>query len=80
MRLYLQMPAAPGKPPRYCHLMLEQELLEGWSLLIESGTQGSAGRVKRAHFTTREAAERALLAARDAQVKRGFRVMFTQGT
>ena len=79
MRVYMQMPALEDKPPRFYHLFLQKELLEGWSLVKEWGFQGSGGRVKREHYGSREVAEAALIAGRDAQVQRGYRVVFVQG-
>jgi predicted DNA-binding WGR domain protein len=79
MRIYMQMPALEDKPPRFYHLFLQKELLEGWSLVKEWGFQGNGGRVKREHFNSRDAAEAALIAGRDAQVERGYRVVFIQG-
>lgn len=79
MRIYLQTPPGNEDAPRYCQLVLQEDLLGGWTLLRESGRQGGGGRVKREHYLDREAAERALAAARDAQVTRGYRVVFVQG-
>jgi predicted DNA-binding WGR domain protein len=79
MRVYMQMPALEDKPPRFYHFILQKELLEGWSLVKEWGFQGSSGRVKREHYGSRDAAEAALIAGRDAQVQRGYRVVFVQG-
>ncbi|MDZ4262251.1 MAG: WGR domain-containing protein [Pseudomonadota bacterium] len=79
MRVYMQIPALEDKPPRFYHLILQKDLLEGWSLVREWGFQGSGGRVKREHYGNRDAAEAALIAGRDAQVQRGYRVVFVQG-
>lgn len=79
MRIYLQMPANDESAPRYCQLVLQEDLLGGWTLLRESGRQDGGGRVKREHYANREAAETALIEARDAQVARGYRVVFVQG-
>ena len=79
MRLYMQIPALEGKPPRFYHLILQKELLEGWSLVREWGFQGSGGRIKREHYESRDAAEAALVAGRDAQVQRGYRVVYIEG-
>ena len=75
----MQTPASPDKPPRFYHLLLQEDLLEGWTLIVEWGNQGAAGRVRRQYFVDSEAAMHALLQARDAQLKRGYRVMFAQG-
>lgn len=79
MHIYLQKPQEEDKPPRYYHLLLQQDLLGGWSLIREWGYQGAGGRVRRDHHATREAAEAALLALRDDQIDRGYRVVFVQG-
>jgi len=79
MRIYLQMPASGEQPPRYYQLLLQEDLLGGWTLIRESGRQDAGGRIKREHFATREAAEHALLKARDGQLARGYRVVFVEG-
>lgn len=80
VRIYLQTPAATeGGTPRFYHLMLLPDLWEGWTLVREWGLQGGAGRVRREHFPTRERAEQALIAARDHQLRRGYRVVFVEG-
>jgi predicted DNA-binding WGR domain protein len=57
MRIYMQIPPEGDKVPRYYHLHLQEDLLEGWTLIREWGYQGMAGRVKREHFADHEAAE-----------------------
>ncbi len=79
MRIYMQTPALQDKPPRFYQLLLQEDLLEGWTLILEWGNQGAAGRVRRQYFVDHDAAMSALLQARDAQLKRGYRVMFAQG-
>ena len=79
MRIYMQMSATEDRAPRFFQLFLQPDLLEGWSLVIESGYQGGRGRVKREYFDNREDAEAALLAVRDAQIKRGYQVVFVEG-
>ena len=79
MRIYMQIPPVDGQTPRFYHLFLQADLLEGWSLVKEWGQQGSPGRLQRQHFTTREAAEAALRKARDDQSRRGYRVVFARG-
>ena len=79
MRIYLQTPPDSENAPRYYHLFLQKDLIDGWSLVRESGRQGAAGRVTKKHFTDREAAVAALINARDAQLKRGYRVVFVKG-
>ncbi|MEJ2685941.1 MAG: WGR domain-containing protein [Gammaproteobacteria bacterium] len=75
----MQTPVIDDRPPRYYHLHLQEDLLEGWTLVREWGFQGASGRIKRDHFADRESAEQALLQSRDEQLKRGYRVVFLQG-
>jgi len=65
--------------PRYYQLLLQQDLIDGWTLVREWGNQGSSGRVKRDHFPSRTDALNAMERVRDAQLSRGFRVVFMQG-
>ncbi len=75
----MQTPPVAEAPPRFYHLILEPDLLGGWSLVREWGRQGGPGRVRREHFEAREAAEAALERARDAQLRRGYRVVYVEG-
>lgn len=79
MRVYMQMIEDPDKAPRFYLLMLQEDLINGWNLVREWGQQGLPGRVKKDHFDSRDAAEHALLKVRDAQVKRGYRVVYMRG-
>lgn len=79
MRIYMQTLPTTEAPLRFCHLLLQQDLLGGWTLVRESGRQGGSGRVRRDHFATREEAEAALILARDQHVQRGYRVVFAEG-
>ena len=65
MRIYLQTPPSDESAPRYYQLVLQEDLLGGWTLVRESGRQDGGGRVKREHYVDREAAERAVIKARD---------------
>ena len=74
----MQIPPAGDKAPRYYHLHLQEDLLEGWTLICEWGYQGASGRIKKEHFQDRETAVSALTGIRDEQIKRGFQVVFMQ--
>ena len=78
MRIYMQIPPQGDRPPRYYHLHLQEDLIEGWTLVREWGFQGAGGRLLREHFPDRESAEAALIDIRDEQLKRGYRVVFMQ--
>lgn len=79
MRIYMQTPPTADVPPRFCHLILQQDLLGGWNVVRESGSQGGSGRLRREHFDDRDSAVQALIRLRDAQLKRGYQVVFVQG-
>ena len=76
MRIYMQIPAMEERPPRFCHLLLEEDLIEGWLLVQESGYQGSPGKVKRRHYAQRDEAMGELIRNRDVQLSRGFQIVF----
>lgn len=79
MRVYMQTMANADQSPRFYQLVLQEDLLNGWTLVREWGHQGSSGRVKKDHFASKEEAQNALLKVRDAQLKRGFRVVYMRG-
>lgn len=79
MRVFMQLIETPDKAPRFYHLQLQEDLIDGWTLVREWGQQGNPGRIKKDHFASRELAEHALLKVRDAQLGRGYRVVYMQG-
>ena len=80
MRIYMQTQYVPDQPLRFYHLHLQPDLLGGWILVRESGLQGKKGQVKSQYFETREAAEIAMERFRDNQIRRGYKVVFREGT
>lgn len=80
MRMFLQQPPQGSEPPRFVKLSLEQDLLGGWLLNRETGTAGGRSQLKREVYLERDRALAAFEAARDQQIKRGFRIMFAEGT
>jgi predicted DNA-binding WGR domain protein len=78
MRIYMQIPPEGDKALRFCHLHLQEDLLDGWSLVREWGYQGASGRVTREQFPDRASAEAALIRVRDEQLRRGYQVVFMQ--
>jgi predicted DNA-binding WGR domain protein len=79
MRLFLQQKPNAGESPKFVQLILEQDLLGGWCLVKESGQTGGRSQLKRELYLQHELAITAFEKARDAQVKRGFQIMFVQG-
>jgi len=79
MRILLQTQPLAAEAPRYYQIQLQQDLLGGWTLTREWGQQGGRVSLKREVFLERDDALAAFEHARDAQLKRGFRLMFSQG-
>lgn len=79
MRIYLQSDHNEAGNLRFVHLLLQEDLVSGWTLIRESGKQGSPGTIKREHFDNQTAAMDAMLKWRDKHIKRGYRIAFIQG-
>lgn len=79
MRLLLQLPPQDREAPRFVQLLLQPDLLGGWTLTRESGQTGGRSTVRREQYLDQSSALAALERARDAQLKKGFRLMFAQG-
>lgn len=79
MRMYLQTLGTDGAP-RYCQLMLQQDLLGGWLLIRETGLQGGRSTVRREQYLDLVAAQEAMTAARDQHLRKGYRLVFAQGS
>ena len=79
MRLLLQQRPAGREAPRFVQLMLERDLLGGWTLVRESGQVGNRSTVRRDLYLDQAEAMAAFEHARDLQLKKGFQLMFAQG-
>jgi predicted DNA-binding WGR domain protein len=79
MRIYLQTLPQDGQNLRFYQLSLQRDMLDGWTLIKESGFQGSSGRVYKESYKSWDEAQAAMLTARDKQIKRGYQVVFTRG-
>jgi len=75
----MQTPALDDRPPRFYQMVLQKDLLGGWTLVREWGFQGASGRVVRDHFDSWDEASQVMVRLRDTQLGRGYRVMFMQG-
>jgi len=80
MRIFMQTKPMAAEPPRYYQIALQQDLLGGWTLTREWGQKGVRVSLKREVYLERDDALAAFEHARDAQIKRGFQVMFSQGS
>ena len=79
MRIYMQKPAMYDKPARFYQLIVQADLLQGWSLVREWGRQGSAGRIKKEYFKNRDEALERFVNVRDKQLESGFRIVYMEG-
>ena len=79
MRLFFLTKPQASDAPRYYQLVLQQDLLGGWTLYREWGQQGGRVSTKREVYLERDDALSAFELARAAQLRRGFLVMFSQG-
>lgn len=79
MRLFLQQHPHGREAPRFVQLMLQPDLLGGWTLLRETGVVGGRSQVRREQFLDQASALQAIETARDQQLKRGFQLMYAQG-
>ena len=79
MRMLLQHPPTAAEAPRFVQLNLQQDLLGGWLLVRETGHIGQRSTVKREQYLKQDEAMAAFEKARDANLRRGFHVMFAQG-
>lgn len=76
----MQTVQGQDQPLRFYQLHLQQDLLGSWVLVRESGFQGNRGQVKRSYFSDRDDAEQAMAKMRDMQTRRGYQVVFVEGT
>ena len=72
------LPGAEG-PPRFFQLILQEDLLGGWTLIRQWGQTGARGSQRKEHFDDRCAAQLALVERRDQQLAKGYAVMFVHG-
>lgn len=79
MRLLLQQRPDGREAPSFVQLTLQPDLFGGWVLLRENGQPGSRSTLRREQYLDQSSAIAALEKARDAQLKKGFQLMFAQG-
>ena len=51
----------------------------GWTLIRESGKQGSSGSIKREHYDNLDEAMNAMSKWRDKNINRGYSIAFLEG-
>jgi hypothetical protein len=79
MRVFLQQRPAGDEPPRFVQLMLQPDLLGGWTLVRESGQVGGRSQLRREQYLDQPSAVAAFEQARDLQLKRGFQLTYSEG-
>lgn len=79
MRLLLQQRPLAGEAPRFVQLTLQSDLFGGWELLRESGQTGGRSTLRRTLYPDQASALAALEKERDAQLRKGFALVFVQG-
>jgi predicted DNA-binding WGR domain protein len=79
MRVFMQTPPTAEGPPRFFELILQEDLLGGWSLIRQSGRTGTRGTLRKELFDDQVSAQQALVKHRDQQLRKGFVVMFIHG-
>ena len=75
----MQTVPGPDGPQRFYQLILQEDLLGGWSVIRQFGAMGERGSQKSEHFHDRDSAQKSLMSHRDRQLKRGYSVMFVHG-
>ena len=79
MRMLLQERPNGREAPRFVQLMLEADLLGGWTLVRETGQMGGRSTLRREQYLHQGSGLAAVGHARDLQLKKGFQLMFVQG-
>jgi len=79
MRIYLQLQPTEAGVIRFVHLILQEDLMGGWTLIRETGKQGSPGTIKREQYDSQDQAINAMMKWRDKNLSRGYKIAFVQG-
>ena len=76
MRVFMQTLPVDGKTASFYQLILQEDLLGGWSLIRQWGLMGKRGVHRKEYYDDQQSAQTALMAIRDQQMEKGFRVMY----
>lgn len=79
MRIFMQTRPEPDNPARFYQLILQEDLLGGWTLIRQWGRVGERGTSRQEFFDDVDSAQDALTRYRRRQAEQGFRVTFVQG-
>ncbi len=79
MQVLLQTPVLEQQAQKFYQLILQEDLLGGWTLIRQWGFLGSRGSSKQQYYVNADDAQKALCEYRDKQLRLGFRVVFAQG-
>lgn len=75
----MQMPPGADSPGRFYQLILQEDLLGGWTLMRQWGQLGQRGSLRRDYFDDLEAAQTAMGEYRRKQSRAGFSVVYVEG-
>lgn len=79
MRVFMQIPPQADRPGRFYQLILQEDLLGGWTVIRQWGINGQRGSQRMEYFDDFQQAQQALMQHREKQLKDGFSVTFLQG-
>ncbi|MDX1569045.1 MAG: WGR domain-containing protein [Xanthomonadales bacterium] len=75
----MQMPPGADSPGRFYQLILQEDLLGGWTLIRQWGQLGKRGTHRQEYFDDLPSAQQAMAARREEQMKAGFSVTYVEG-
>lgn len=79
MRIFMQSLAEDRQTPKFYQLILQEDLLGGWTLIRQWGRMGARGSSRQHQYPDLESAQDALAEYREQQNAKGYSVMFKQG-
>jgi len=75
----MQTTPSSSEPSRFFQLILQEDLLGGWTLIRQWGKLGQRGTLRKEVYNDLNQAQEAMVVYRDQQLKKGFNMMFVQG-
>lgn len=75
----MQTRPSPEHPSQFYQLILQEDLLGGWTVVRQWGRTGQRGTMRRHYYDDRAAAEAALERWRREKTEQGFDVTFVEG-
>lgn len=79
MRIFMQTAQPSEEVGQFYQLILQEDLLGGWTVIRQWGKLGQRGRFRQEYFDDLESAQQALSAYRERQSELGFKTTFVEG-